>query len=115
MTKKLKFVFKTKRKEKGENTGHQYLLLIPQCFKKSSFSGSLKAGMMWQRINSLPNNKFLNLSKLKEVADDNFIFDENCRKFSKWVENIVGKGKIACNEQFVLFSHCFQMTSIPDR
>ena len=34
-------------------------------------------------------------SKLKEVADDNFEFDENERKFSKQVENTLGKGEIA--------------------
>ena len=34
-------------------------------------------------------------SKLKESADDNFKYDENGRKFSKWVENTVGKGVIA--------------------
>ena len=31
-------------------------------------------------------------SKLKEFADNNFKFDENGRKFSKSVENTVGKG-----------------------
>ena len=29
-------------------------------------------------------------------------------KFSKRVENSVGKGEIACHEQFLLFLHCFQ-------
>ena len=29
------------------------------------------------------------LSKLKQFADDNFEFDENTRKYSKWVENTV--------------------------
>ena len=32
--------------------------------------------------------------KLKEFADNNFKFDENGRKFSKRVENTVGKGEI---------------------
>ena len=32
---------------------------------------------------------------MKEFADDNFRYDENGRKFSKRVENAVGKGKIA--------------------
>ena len=45
----------------------------------------------------------LDPSKLKECADDNFKFDENGRKLSKEVENIVGKGEIACYEQFLLF------------
>ena len=30
------------------------------------------------------------------LHDDNFQFDENSRKFSKQVENTVGKGEIAC-------------------
>ena len=47
-------------------------------------------------------------SKLKEFADDNFNFDENSRKLSKWVENTVGKGEIARYEQFLLFPQCFQ-------
>ena len=37
----------------------------------------------------------LDSSKLKEFADDNFKFDKNDRKFSKWVENTVEKEKIA--------------------
>ena len=43
------------------------------------------------------------LFKLKEFADDNFKFDENGRKFSKRVENTVGKGEIARYQQFLLF------------
>ena len=30
------------------------------------------------------------------------------------VENIVEKGEIACNEQFLLFPQCFQKLSIVD-
>ena len=41
--------------------------------------------ILYQRTN-------FRLSKLKEFADDNFEFDENGRKFSKQVENTVGKG-----------------------
>ena len=40
------------------------------------------------------------LFQLKEFADGNFKFDENGRKLSKRVENTVGKGEIACYEQF---------------
>ena len=39
--------------------------------------------------------QILDSSKLKMFADDNFKFDENGRKFSKRVENTVGKGEIA--------------------
>ena len=44
-----------------------------------------------RRINPFPNNKFLDSSKLKEIADDNFKLYKNGRKFSKRVENTVGK------------------------
>ena len=53
---------------------------------------------------------FVDSSKLKEFADDNFKFHENVRKFFKWVENTVGKGEIARYEQFLLFPQCFQKT-----
>ena len=55
----------------------------------------------------------LDSSKLKEFADDNFRFDENGIKLSKWVENTVGKGEIACYKQFLLFSQCFQKACFP--
>ena len=54
-------------------------------------------------------------SKLKEFSDDNFKFDENGRKFSKSVENTVGKGKIACYEQILIFPQCFQKTVSADK
>ena len=52
-----------------------------------------------------PKRKILKSSKLKEFADDIFIFDEIGRKLSKRVKNNVGKGEIAHYEQFLL-SHC---------
>ena len=36
-----------------------------------------------------------NAFKLKEFADDKFEFNENGTKFSKPVENTMGKGEIA--------------------
>ena len=45
---------------------------------------------------------------LKEFADDNFEFDENGRKFSKLVENTVGKGENTRYKQFLFFPRCFQ-------
>ena len=52
-------------------------------------------------------------NKLKRSADDNFKFDENTRKFSKQVENTVGKVEIARYEQFILFPQCFQKACFP--
>ena len=39
---------------------------------------------------------------------------KNGRKFSNRVENIVGKGEIAYNEQFLLFPQCFHRTCTAD-
>ena len=64
-------------------------------------------------FNPLPDDKILDWSRLKQFADDNFKFDENSRKFSKWVENTVGKGEIARYEQFLLFPQCFQKAYFP--
>ena len=68
----------------------------------------------WKVQLTLSQTTILDSSKLKEVADDNFKFIKNSRKFSKWVENNVGKGEIAHNEQYLLFPQCFQKTCTPD-
>ena len=63
---------------------------------------------------TLSQRQILNYSKLKEFADDNFNFDGNGRKVSKWIENTVGKGEIARYKQFLLFPQCFQKTYTAD-
>ena len=45
--------------------------------------------------NPFPKQQILDFLKLKEFADDNSNIDVNGRKFSKLVENTVGKGEIA--------------------
>ena len=45
----------------------------------------------------------LDSSRLREFSDDYFKFDENDKKFSKLVENTMGKGQIAHYEQFLFF------------
>ena len=52
---------------------------------------------------------------MKEFVDDNFKLDENGRKSIQMVENTVGKGKIARNEQFLLFPQWFQKTCSADK
>ena len=59
--------------------------------------------------------QILDSFNMKEFADDNFKFDENGRKFSKRVENTVGKGEIARYEQFLFFQKCFQKVCIADK
>ena len=38
---------------KGENAGNQHFLFFPQCFPKSSFSGSLKVGLCGKELRSI--------------------------------------------------------------
>ena len=61
-----------------------------------------------------PKQQILDSSKLKDVAEENFNFDENGREFSISGENTVGKGEIAHNEQFLLFPQCFLKTCTAD-
>ena len=98
---------------KGEIARYEQFLLFPQCFQKACFPGASKGVIAWEWVNPFVNGKF-KTSKLKEFADDNLKFDDNDRKFSKWVENTVGKGEIAHNEQFLLFPRCFQKTYTAD-
>ena len=65
-------------------------------------------------LNPLPDDKISDWSKLKQSADNNFEFDVNSRKFSKLVENTVGKGEIARYEQFILFPQCFHKASFTE-
>ena len=65
-------------------------------------------------VSPFSKRQILDSSNLKEFADNNFRFYENGRKLTKRVENTVGKGVIACYEQFLLFRQCFQKTDIAD-
>ena len=56
---------------------------------------------------TFPKQQILDSSKLKVFEDDNFKFDENGKKFSKGIENTMGKGEIARYEQFLLFPQVF--------
>ena len=58
-------------------------------------------------FNPIRDEKNLDWSKLKEIADDILKCIEIEKKVSYRVENIVRKGEIACYKQFLLFSQCF--------
>ena len=63
-------------------------------------------------VNSLPNNKILDLTKLKAYADDKInLAQMMISVFDDRVENIVGKGENAGYQHFHLFSQCFQKAS----
>ena len=65
-------------------------------------------------VQPITRRQILDSFNLKEFADNNFKFDKNGRKLSKHVENPVGKGEIACYEQFLLFPQCFQKACSPE-
>ena len=56
---------------------------------------------------------YFRLFQIERVCRRHFQIDENGRQLSKRVENTVGKGKIACYEQFLLFPQCFQTACFP--
>ena len=51
---------------------------------------------------------------MKELPDDNFKFDENGRKLSKWVENSVGKGEIENKMKRIESYHFFCLKNEKD-
>ena len=59
-------------------------------------------------LNSLPNKKILDWSKLKEFADNKINVIERLKYVSGWVENLVEKGENAGLHHFLLFPQCFQ-------
>ena len=74
---------------KREKTGYYHFLLFPQCFQKAYFSGSLKVGIVWYIVNSLPNDKILDWFKFKAFADDHINVIQKLKVVLDWIENIV--------------------------
>ena len=70
--------------------------------------------MLFGRELTLSQTTNFRLFQTERVADENFKFDGNGKKFSKRVENTVGKGEIARYEQFLLFPQCFQRICTED-
>ena len=64
-------------------------------YKSHSIEFVLSESLMVNTGYPITRRQILDSTKLKEFADDNFKFDENGKKLSKWVENTVGKGEIA--------------------
>ena len=59
-------------------------------------------------VNPLPDDKILNLSKLKAFAGEKINVSEKLKYPYGRVENIVGKGENAGYQHFLLFPQCFQ-------
>ena len=71
------------------------------------YLGSDKKG-----LNSLPHDKILDWSKLKEFADDIIKIHKMMIYVFDRVENIVGEGENAGYQHFLLFPRCFKSFSL---
>ena len=64
-------------------------------------------------MNTLPNDKILELSKLKAFADDEINANQKLKFDLERIENIVGKGENAGYQHFLLFPRCFHNLLFP--
>ena len=64
-----------------------------------------------QRINHLPSNKILDVTKLKAFADDKLNIASMMISLLDRIENAVGKGENAGYQHFLLFPQCFPQSS----
>ena len=63
-------------------------------------------------FNSLTNDRILDWSKLKALADNKVKVTEKLKIILGRIENIVRKGENAGNQHFLLFPQCFQKASL---
>ena len=83
-------------KSKQQLLSHIYFVLC-KCFQFRQI----------KTFNSLPNDKSFDWSKLKAFADDKKPVNVNLKFDLGRIENIVGKGKNAAYQHFLLFPPCF--------
>ena len=69
---------------------------------------------MEERVNSLPNHKISDWSKLKALADDKIYVPKKLKSVLAREENIVGKGENAGYQHFLLFPKCYQKVSFTE-
>ena len=63
---------------------------------------------MLKKLNSLPNDKILQESKLKAFAEDKIVLTKKLKFLLGRVENIVEKGENAGYQHFLLFPQFFK-------
>ena len=74
---------------KGEIACYGQFLLFPHCFQNACFPWASKGVLVWEWVNSLPNDKILDVTKFKAEY------------------NTLGKGENAGYQHFLLFQQCF--------
>ena len=80
-------------------------LRLPRTFYKNSLIVVIVLPTAY--INSLPNDKILDLTRLKAFADDKLDVAKLTISHHNRVENTVGKGENASYRYFLLFPQCF--------
>ena len=93
---------------KGEIACYKQFLPFSQCFPQLYIFRTSKCSIVWKLVHSLPNNKFLEWSKLKAFADDKIKVAEKLKFVLDKVENIAGRGENTGYKHFLLFPQCFQ-------
>ena len=90
---------------KGEIARYEQFFLSP-VFSKGLFPRGV---IVWECVNSLPNDKNLHWSKLKPLnfPDDKINVNENLKFGLGRLENILGKGENAGIQHFLFFPKCF--------
>ena len=96
---------------KGEIARYGQFLLFPQCFQKACFPGASKDVIVWEWVKPLPNDNFLNWSKLEAFADNITKVTDKLKFVLGKVENILGNGENAGYQHFLLVPLCFQKAS----
>ena len=86
--------------DNDDNADNKFIA-IPQVFSRNSQAKNLPHT---QTFNSLPNDKILDMTKLKAFADDKINETLKLKFALGQVENILGKGVNAGYQHFLLFS-----------
>ena len=92
---------------KNRNCSLRAISPFPTVFSKDLYYGNVKAGLVWERVDLLPHDKFLGWPKLKQIADNILKCIQKENEVPYRVENIARKGEMACYTRFFLFSQCF--------
>ena len=79
---------------------------VSVCVQNTSFCQRAGRG-----INSLPNDKYLDVTKLKACVEGKINVAHMMISVFDKVENIVAKGENAGNQHFLLFPQCFLKAS----
>ena len=82
--------------------------MTPKCDKNVAYYNVLYLKLVTNIVNSLPNDKIFDISKMKAFADNKINVIEKIKFVLGRGENIVGRGENAGYQRFLLFTQYFQ-------